>query len=179
MKLYVKFLIILFLFTGNACDKKDDLSPEEQLPEATQNGANTAGCLVDGEVFLPDGESLNSGSVLKAQYAVNDGKHIFGLSIRNRKGQNRMIQFESRNQKLEKGQKYLLTKNTDTTASGLYLIGGGLVDGFTTNNDTTGEFVITNLDDANKIISGTFWFDAENRNGDIVEVRNGRFDVRY
>lgn len=176
MKLYIKLLIILFLFTGSACDKKDALSPEEQLPEATQNGANTAGCLVDGEVFLPDGESLNSGSVLKAQYILSDEKYIFGLSIRNLKVGNRMVMIESKNEQLEEGKTYVMNEYSDTSATGVYLTG---LDGFSTSDEVIGEFDITKLDETNSIISGTFWFDAVNEEGEVVKIREGRFDVRY
>ncbi len=43
----------------------------------------------------------------------------------------------------------------------------------------TGELFIKKLDTVNQIVSGTFWFDAINSNGQKVEVREGRFDVRY
>jgi len=43
----------------------------------------------------------------------------------------------------------------------------------------TGELTITHHDFDNAIISGNFWFDAINGSGDIVEVREGRFDMEY
>ena len=42
-----------------------------------------------------------------------------------------------------------------------------------------GELKITHHDFSNAILSGTFWFDAVNSNGEIVEVREGRFDRHY
>lgn len=50
---------------------------------------------------------------------------------------------------------------------------------FYTNTIKTGELKIIKLDPANSIISGTFWFDAENTTGEKVEIRQGRFDWRY
>ncbi|CAN5282363.1 hypothetical protein BH23BAC2_BH23BAC2_26830 [soil metagenome] len=180
MKTPINLLLLILFFSFNSCSKQDDCdNPVDCLPPATQTGANTAGCLVNGEVFLPGGKSLGSGSVLKAQYVFHNGSYIFGVSIRNRNGQNRMIQIESRNNKLEEGGKYFLKQNTDTTSSGLYLLGGGLVDAFITTNQISGEFKITHLDETSRIISGTFWFDAVNNEGEIVQVREGRFDVRY
>jgi len=35
------------------------------------------------------------------------------------------------------------------------------------------------LDVENNIVSGTFWFDAVNDPREIVEVREGRFDMRF
>ena len=42
-----------------------------------------------------------------------------------------------------------------------------------------GELIITKFDDVNQIMSGTFWFDAINKDGVKVEVREGRFDVHF
>ena len=50
---------------------------------------------------------------------------------------------------------------------------------YSTNDIITGEVTITNHDINNAILSGTFWFDAINSEGDIVEVREGRFDMEY
>lgn len=177
MKLYIKLLVVLFLFTGNACNKKDDLSPEEQLPEATQTGANTAGCLVDGEVHLPRGGGISSGSILKAQYLLKDDTYIFGLGIVDNNGN---INISYRGQPIEEGKKYLLVEKSSETASASYMIGvGGSENGFETNNDVIGELIIVKLNEADRIVSGKFWFNAENGNGKIVEVREGRFDMRY
>ncbi|MBC7557338.1 MAG: hypothetical protein H7195_10295, partial [Chryseobacterium sp.] len=43
-----------------------------------------------------------------------------------------------------------------------------------------GEVNITKLDRVNKIISGTFWFEATNENNpnDKVSVTDGRFDLK-
>ncbi|CAD0001286.1 hypothetical protein [Flavobacterium salmonis] len=55
----MKNLLLLFtaLFILTSCDKdKDDdkpTNPIDQLPPVTQTGANTFGCLLDGEVFKP------------------------------------------------------------------------------------------------------------------------------
>jgi len=52
---------LLFLFTTLlaliSCSKDDNkpTNPTDQLPPATQIGANTAGCLLDGKAFLPKG----------------------------------------------------------------------------------------------------------------------------
>ncbi|MGC8751863.1 DUF6252 family protein [Hydrotalea sp.] len=50
---------------------------------------------------------------------------------------------------------------------------------YSTNHFVTGELNIKKLDTVNQIVSGTFWFDAVNANGQKVQIREGRFDVRY
>ncbi len=48
-----------------------------------------------------------------------------------------------------------------------------------TNLIYTGELTIKRNDLSNSIISGTFWFNAINEEGEIVEIREGRFDCNY
>jgi hypothetical protein len=50
---------------------------------------------------------------------------------------------------------------------------------FYTTNTNIGELKITRLDTQQKIISGTFWYDAINPQGEIVKIRDGRFDMHY
>ncbi|WP_207491681.1 hypothetical protein [Aridibaculum aurantiacum] len=47
------FLLPIFLFINISC-KKECTDPLCQLPPATQTGANTMGCLVNGQPWLPD-----------------------------------------------------------------------------------------------------------------------------
>ncbi|WP_418651151.1 DUF6252 family protein [Tenacibaculum aestuariivivum] len=49
-----------------------------------------------------------------------------------------------------------------------------------TNSQYTGELTITKLDFTNNIVSGKFWFDIEHpTTGEIVEIREGRFDTLF
>ena len=50
---------------------------------------------------------------------------------------------------------------------------------YETNEINRGELRITKFDTINQIVSGTFWFDAKNSSGQIVQVREGRFDMPY
>lgn len=68
---------IALSFLAAECDK-EKLAPIDQLPPATQTGANTFGCLINGEVFKPSGSNLG-GPVLSASYILYNGK--YGLSI--------------------------------------------------------------------------------------------------
>jgi hypothetical protein len=182
MRLSLNLLLILSL-SLNSCSKQDDCeNPVDCLPPATQIGANTAGCLVDGKVLLPKGRSLNSGSVFKAQYSFsfNEGRYIFSLTITDRTGEyQRTVHVESKNDNLEEGNIYVLKELNKISTSAYYLLDAGFVDAFETTDEITGELKITHLDEIKNIISGTFWFDAINNEGEIVKVREGRFDVRY
>lgn len=61
------FLLAATLLVFVQCKKDKDKTPLEQLPPETQTGANTFGCLVNGEDFKPGGAQLSGGS-LQANY---------------------------------------------------------------------------------------------------------------
>ena len=44
---------------------------------------------------------------------------------------------------------------------------------------TKGHMIITHLDRDKKIVSGEFSSEAENDNGQIIKITEGRFDKRY
>lgn len=160
------------------CSNNDD---DASLPEATQTGENTAGCLVDGKVLLPKGSGLG-GLLLRAFYQEIDANFHFGLLIANNT-QNpqkyvnitiseKLIEVNSYNLKLRETNGGFFTSNFAE-----YVI--GLRPDYQTTNNYQGEIIISKLDSQSKIVSGTFWFDALHENGSVVEVREGRFDMRY
>jgi hypothetical protein len=75
---------------------------------------------------------------------------------------------------IHEGQTYNLVEFGDYNAHGGY--GYGLSTSFTSQSHT-GQLTITHLD--NQIVSGTFWFDVEDEDGVIHEIREGRFDMQY
>ena len=80
------YFIMLLAFTGVCCscqkDDDSDLPPIEQLPPQTTVGANTAGCLVNGEVLIPKGNANQS--TLRCQYAKRGDEYTFVLYINNK-----------------------------------------------------------------------------------------------
>ena len=174
-------IIGILLTTLLSCSKKDDptLTPLEQLPPATKTGANTAGCLVNGEAFLPKG-FFPSGNL--TCFYINQLN--FSLSINNK--ENNIIKGVSiyySEETLEVGTTYTLNTRYQTNAkTGEYVINESPFpndDYYSTTNEIKGELVITRHDYDNAIISGTFWFDAINDIGEKIEVREGRFDMEY
>jgi hypothetical protein len=73
-KLLLFFLTTLALIS---CDKDDDAptNPVDRLPPATQTGANTFGCLLDGETFIPSGGT----NPLDCVYQLINGERFFTL----------------------------------------------------------------------------------------------------
>ena len=81
--------------------------------------------------------------------------------------------------KVNEGGIYLLNNYADTpgTAFGFFSKQGKE---YYTKPSLQGELRISKLDPINKIISGTFWFDAiDTISNSIVQIREGRFDLHY
>jgi hypothetical protein len=174
----VKYLLLLFLaLTLNSCDNDDDSprDPISQLPPATQTGANTLGALLDGEPFIPAGGS----SPLDSQYQLINGERFFSLQ-----GNKRIEDFNfialslsTNAQELEQGRTYVLESEfTLGGVSGKYSFNGDIYD---TDDQNSGELTITRLDLNAQIISGTFFYDVIDGNGNLREIREGRFDMRF
>jgi hypothetical protein len=185
IKIFKLFIIITMMAS---CGNDDDqpTNPIDQLPAATQTGERTAGALVNGEALLPRGGGLTPN--LTCFYQLLGGEYFFGLSFSNQNGETlKSINLEVSFIQLSANQLFQLNKNFGDDGN---FIGGGCIYGsstsvlsgityYLTTSTITGELSITHLDETNQIISGIFWFDAVNNDGEIVEVREGRFDMPY
>jgi hypothetical protein len=171
------FLLFFLTITISCCNKDDDNPPPDpvdQLPPATQTGAGTFGCLLDGEVFLPG----NTPNNLDCVYQYVNGGYYFALQSNKRDSNNNRITLAIGTNRLEidEGGTYSLIEFTEGNASGIY--------SYATNTSYTseihtGELKITKLDYDNHIVAGTFWFDVKDSNGIVHKIRDGRFDVRF
>jgi hypothetical protein len=177
-------LLLLTTFALNSCSNNDDNKPNtpktelEKLPPATHTGANTSGCLVNGKAFLPIG-FIPGTNPISYQDDLN-----FVLFIGEKKNDiiNSLGIF-SLNKQLIEGLiiplKLNLNDSSKTYAYGTYVDFSNGTGDYITTNMIIGELKITHHDFNNAILSGTFWFDAVNSNGEKVEVREGRFDRHY
>ena len=185
-----KFLILISALgilctTGMKC-KKDKVGIDA-LPPATREGKNTFGCLVNGKVFVPKGSNLG-GPILSSYYQYLDSPsakgYFFNVSatMKNRNGNGTEgVNINSNNLIIKQGQSYML-KNSgqDGEIYGSYGLTIGInSNDFTTKGQFRGELYISTFDEIKQIVSGTFWFDAVNDQGEKVEVREGRFDVHF
>lgn len=176
-----KLLLLLIIITTFSCCSNDDdntpTNPIDQLPPATQTGANTAGCLVNGNAFLPNNQSVQP---LVCNYL--DGE-VFTLGISRKDNDVYYKVYIYISSSLEVGQTYHLNTEFGTNAkSGEYFINNEpspSLNYYSTTPSITGELTITHHDFNNAFLSGTFWFNAINSNGEIIEVREGRFDMDY
>ncbi len=73
MKPVITILFVFLFFT--AC-KKHTITPVNQLsllPPATQTGARTFGCLVNGQAYIPQNQNLLEGPDLQCNYIYTEG----------------------------------------------------------------------------------------------------------
>jgi len=76
-------LLILSLTLLSSSCKKHVIKPIDQLPPATQTGANTFGCLVNGAAFLPAGGDF-SGPIKQCNYIYTSGGFSFDVGASNK-----------------------------------------------------------------------------------------------
>ena len=173
-------IIIVTLMLLSAASCKKDKASEDQLPPATQTGANTFGCLINGKVFVPKGYDGSGRPNPHVQYDYDlNGQPFLSIDAK-RYDQNQV-----------NGSVFILFNNLNNTGSYQiptlfkYSVGwSDIIPGCGMGNlDATvsawGGGDISRLDIANRIISGTFNFKAIKPGCDTVRISDGRFDIKF
>ncbi len=171
-------LFALVALLGLSQCKKHDPDPLEQLPPATQTGANTFGCLVNGKPWTPQGYNGSSNYSIDYDSGLNGG--IFDLRTYrypepgNSNSQQYIILYA--NQVSKPGTYYF--RNTKQTRASLQ---DRLSSCYWSSRDSAttyrrGALTITRLDLQAGIISGTFDFTLYQPGCDTIRVTQGRFD---
>lgn len=180
------FFILCFLLLSGSCKKPKTVNPIDQLPAETQTGANTFGCLVDGVAFLPGGGSLSGPNLICVYQNLISGTpagYTFALGATDKKDPRKIttVGFGMDSIKMGIGIYILKVRNNGNGGGqfGYYDDNNPNGNLFSTSEFVTGELQIRKFDTINQIASGTFWFDAINAAGQKVQIRDGRFDMRY
>lgn len=174
-KLFFIIIAVNIIIFSSACKK-------QLLPELTQSGRNTFGCLINGVLFKPKG-SLLKGSLPNAQYGYNSSAAGFSLriDIENKVDDHlktMQLNYLS-NSELKSGITIPITTGTFEVASANYTDYANDLWSYTTTDKIKGELEISYFDKSTHVVSGTFWFNAVNKQGEKVKVREGRFDIKY
>lgn len=168
-------LLLLTAFTLSCCNNDDDKpqNPIDQLPPATQTGANTFGCLINGEPFVVSNTSNQTaiyqggGLLIGGQKSIDN--NFSQVSI--------FISETSIGEIISENNSYVL--NSNSVPKGEYYIENQNCFYFTSSN-YSGSITITKLDNINFIVSGTFEFKSISDNCEgIIDITNGRFDLQY
>ncbi|QBN20181.1 hypothetical protein [Flavobacterium nackdongense] len=174
----MKNLIFMFaaILTLSCCSKDDDKPKTEldKLPPATQGGENKIGCLLDGKAFIPNKE-LNS---TNCYYQFFNGGYYFHISFSKRDINNHQIglALNTNSLSINEGQTLSLKDNVLGNATGYYYY---RFNSTFTDQVNIGELKITNLDTQNHIVSGTFWYNILDYEGNLHKITDGRFDFQY
>lgn len=162
-------IVLLFCLMGAGCDKENE---EPQLPPITQSGADTFGCLVDGEPWVPKAYDLFP----MKHVALERYYDQLVWRIAARQGAASNFYFSIYEDSLKIGKVNIPVDGLNDI--GIYHASENFDNSsFRWNYDLPGELIITRLDIVNKIISGTFWFDLVNSTNEKIEIRDGRFDL--
>lgn len=172
-------LVAAVALVGFASCKKEI----ETLPENTQSGAGTFGAKLNGENWGPmKAGILPTAPILEANFA---GNNSYLINARNFSRTPIETEMEIYLKSVTGPGTYPLNKTTNKSpnqsASYAYYVKRNLnvEDEWITSAAAGGEVVVTKLDTANRILSGTFQFTANAKYGSApITVTEGRFDVK-
>jgi hypothetical protein len=178
------FLLPIFLSSFTGCKKNNDPTKNAVLPPATQEGKNTVGFTIDGEVWVPYSkcESFsNPCNEILARYGASGGAAPNGIDFgftrtRGSKSSHLTISSSGIGTITTVGNKIDsigITYRPEDWASGN--------SGFFTGPLPGSKFIITKIDYQSKIISGEFEFVLleQNGSGRTITLKDGRFDFTF
>lgn len=155
---------------------------EDTLPPATQIGAGTFGCKINGRVYVPKGSSSTGRPNPHMQYDIGFNGQSY-LLIDARKFINGtsssegsiIISFSNVNHLGN----YTYPLDFTFSAGWAPVLGNCDTPAFDTTIVNLGNGNITRHDVANRIVSGTFDFKYKTKLCDTVFVTDGRFDIKF
>jgi hypothetical protein len=168
------------------CHKKDPdpAKPEDQLPAATQTGARTFGCLLNGQPWTPSGFNGRPNIQVVYDPSFNGGN----LDIRAYRYPSSLKQAQYiifGGDQITKPGTYPITTTTNPAPPGPYTVAYAdgnfpspcdLYQGNRGVPQVGGQFTITRLDKSQGIVSGTFNFTLIQPGCDTIKITQGRFD---
>lgn len=174
-------LLALLSFCLLSCNRDRDKNVNPNvLPDATQSGANTAGALVDGKIWVATTKKINTVGGQGTYCEKYNGYTHIQIDLRN-VSDNSRIYFETDILNMELNKMYYLTENTNSGDTNFALFSDNNFKAYYTqpNSVYIGSFKLTRLDLQNQIVSGTFEFKAVDTDGNTVNITEGRFDKRF
>ena len=184
----ILLLLVSVLFLQGSCKKETDRCPTYKLPPATQTGANTIGCKVNGQVCIPRIGGLFSPITKRLCYNEENGKlNLYFYFIANDKD----IECNYPRISINLSAESISSEGVYNLFSSVVKIdysdgGGGSALHHYSETGYTGQLSIIKLDKTSRIISGTFDYEAirwiisdEYDFNQIAQVTEGRFDFTY
>ena len=170
MKNISPFLLLSLLILFSNCD--------DDLPEPTKNGANTFGCLVNGDSWVATVDGFTESATDALFYLNTDGSAYLTLTgiLDDDNDIRQTIRVRFRAENFAINTKYRLDDEVkfrdDNRESSCSFI--------TIDTAMHNEVVIKHIDEENRTISGTFEYTCrEDECDETVVISEGRFDVQY
>ena len=179
---YFLSIILLLFFTLFFTTCKKDPTKNVKLPPATQEGKNTIGFTIDGEVWVPYAKCGFMGDPcreLHVSYSTLGGASQNGIG------------FSFTRMKNGKTSSLILSSPFATiTSTGEKIDSIGITflsenmsgnNGYFTGPLTGSKFIITKFDSSSQVISGEFQFILleQNGSGNQLVLKDGRFDFEF
>ena len=183
MKKYTTLLLVVLASTllAASCKKTEtQLTELQKLPPATQTGANTFGCLVDGVAWLPNGSKPQTGGP-NIQVYVDPTFQGGRFSITGHQYNNFQSKINFGSANCTNAGYFDISSSTNGLGYNRFLNNVNTCEfsSFDAATYRRGFFNISRYDLTNKIFSGTFEFTIKSQGcGDTIRITNGRFDVK-
>jgi hypothetical protein len=179
-------LVICYTLLSISCKKNNSTTTDPNnvpgLPPATQSGANTFGCLVDGVPWVPQGNDGGT-SNLSIDYDSGLDNGSFNIFAK------RILNFPNTSTSIRLGildsmnfRTVPINLNVSKTSKGYVnhsIIGSCFLNPYENETKATGKILINKHDLTNRIISGTFEATLIKTPCDTIKITNGRFDFKF
>lgn len=179
-----KFMILLSILTFIGCDVASvDVNDENYV----YDGRGGIKCKVDGKLIKPKASLNGTGlaaDIVFVPFPLNDENNMSVSFLSGGESPDftseaiRIKIIDIVAESIQVGDVYELENKIDSNF-GNYGINTATDYDYSTNEQNTGELRILFHDSENKILGGTFEFDATNEEGELVEIREGEFDMKY
>ena len=175
---YFTILLCVFLsLAGCSSDDDGDCQGVDCLPAATQTGAGTFGCLINGEPFVDNSGNFN------CFYQLVGGEYYFNVSALSLTDTPNAIAIATNMVELTESNIYQLLdeSNGNVYAEAIFDYDPPtFINSNSTDNINTGTLHITRMDLDYNIVSGTFSFSIRDEvNDQLYIITEGRFDSTF
>lgn len=170
MRKLILGLSLIFLLA--TCQRE---TPEPDLPPETAIGANTFGCMLNGQ---PWKTTPNVSGQMRTLYAQPEGGGLLSIYATHKDtnlSRWEGIIFFSPN--FYGIGKFLISKQLDNRFSFEDTVKNIYINSKSDNVKESGELTITTFDTTKGILAGRFWFRLEREDGTVYEAKDGRFDI--
>ena len=176
-----KLIFILCLLVLMSCEVA---SVDTDNPNYFFDGRGGIKCKVNGKLILPKVSFGGTGLAAEVQFLPPNFGELLSISFLSGGESPDFISESIRiniidvvPESVQVGDIFILG-NSENSNFGKYSY-GGIDYNYSTNEQNIGKVEILYHDLENKILGGTFEFDAIDENGTIVEIREGEFDMNY